>query len=97
MNNQGAAMRTIVTPLFVILAATMLLVGCSKPWTHPDYSGRALDRQFKTDSLKCEVVSGEAHPLDKHKQLKSYEMCMSDLGWIHNTEGKAITFQTKPR
>ena len=84
--------------LFTVLTAALLLItGCSKPWSHPDYSGSAANQQFEKDSLKCEVVAGEAYPLDKHKQLKSYEMCMSDLGWIHNAEAKGFSFQTKPR
>ena len=90
-------MRRISITLPTLLAAAVLRAACSKPWTHPDYSGNAADKQFKADSLHCEVVSGEEYPLDKHKQLASYEMCMADLGWVHHREGKAITFQTKPR
>jgi hypothetical protein len=99
MNNRGAAMRRIVTvTVFATLFAAALLVGgCSKPWTHPDYSGATLDRMFKNDSLKCEVVAGEKYPLDKHKQNREFLMCMTDKGWNYHPDGEGITFQTKPR
>ena len=88
--------RTAIISALLITAA-LLLGGCAKPWTHPNYSGRELDTRFKEDSLKCEVVAGEAFPLDKHQQNKKYLMCMADLGWNYHPDGQGITFQTKPR
>ncbi|EGB15875.1 hypothetical protein DND132_2672 [Pseudodesulfovibrio mercurii] len=90
--------RIIVATLSAALVAAVLLSGgCSKPWTHPDYSGKELDRKFQEDSLKCEVVAGEEFPLDKHKQNKRFLMCMADLGWNYHPDGEGYRFQTKPR
>ncbi|WP_316897450.1 hypothetical protein [Pseudodesulfovibrio indicus] len=81
----------------VLIAAAVLLGGCSKPWTHPDYSGSLADQKFKEDSLTCEVQAGEAFPLEKREQNKQFLMCMSDLGWSYHPEGQGFTFRTKPR
>jgi hypothetical protein len=90
--------RTLIAIIFATLtSAALLLGGCAKPWTHPDYSGKTLDRKFKEDSLKCEVQAGEMFPLDKHKQNKQFLMCMADLGWNYHPDGEGITFRTKPR
>jgi len=92
-------MRRIITATIfaTLLAAALLAGGCSKPWTHSDYSGKVLDQRFKEDSTQCEVIAGEEFPLDKHKQNKRFLMCMADRGWDYHPDGEGITFQTKPR
>jgi len=89
--------RIFVVPLSVALLAVFLLVGCSKPWSHPDYSGAAETEQFKRDSFNCEVRAKDVAPLDKHEQLKVYKACMVGKGWRHDDDHGGFRFSTKPR
>ncbi|BCS88560.1 hypothetical protein [Pseudodesulfovibrio sediminis] len=83
--------------LAIGLAAALLLTGCSKPWTHPNYSGAAEDRQFKIDSLDCEVIAGKEFPIEKRKQNARFFECMAAKGWDYHPDGQGYQFQTKPR
>lgn len=91
-------MRRILTlSLTIALLAAFMLAGCSKPWSHPDYSGQAETDKFKRDSFNCEVQSKDVAPLDKHKRLKVYKACMTDKGWQHSDDHSGFRFSTKPR
>lgn len=87
-------MRYAALAVLTVAAATLLLTGgCARPWSHPDYTGKAAERQFDKDSTSCKAISGEAFPLSELKQKERYDMCMKDRGWVYS-EG-AISFDKK--
>jgi len=89
-------MRLHFFTLSLILAALMLS-GCTKPWTNPDIPNKhQSEAQFESDSVKCQVISGEEYPLDKHKQEALYNSCMIDKGWIKR-DGSGIPIKTKSK
>ena len=88
--------RTTLISLICIAGLLLLGAGCSKPWHNPSYSGAASDEQFKADSLDCQVIAGEAFPLDGHKQQARYKACMNDRGWQHDEDNQGLRFETKP-
>lgn len=84
--------------LTAALAATLLLaVGCSRPWSHPQYSGAEADAQFKSDTYDCKLAAMDTHPYDKHKQSSFYEACMKDKGWRHERDTFGYRFSTAPK
>jgi hypothetical protein len=89
--------RTTLISLICIAGLLLLGAGCSKPWDNPSYSGTASDDKFKADSLDCQVIAGEAFPLDGHKQQANYRACMNERGWQHDEDHQGLRFETKPR
>ncbi len=89
-------MRHTTLLTLVCVAGLLLLSGCSKPWSNPEYSGSTADDRFKADSLDCKVIAGEEFPLDGHKQQLRYKACMNERGWQHDEDNKGLRFETRP-
>lgn len=88
--------RTTAILLASLVALSLLAASCSKPWSHPDYSGTTAKEMFEADSLDCKVIAGDEFPLDGHKRMARFKGCMNDRGWQHDEDHQGLRFETKP-
>jgi hypothetical protein len=66
------------TTVLLGIALGLLLVGCSKRWTHPDYT----PERFEKDNRDCEERSLDmAKKGSQRKEQEIFATCMQGKGW----------------